>query len=112
MNDSCPSYGLKILPISCPAHPVCARDLCPLSELANEHPHIRQVLVVLGHVLLRERFTQRPLGDLVRYHICRIEQASGDADILASVWRAVRGYRKGFPMLGDHAVRPLMRVVK
>lgn len=67
---------------------------------------------MLGHVLLRERITQRPVGDLVRYHICRVEQVSGDADILASVWRVVRRYRKGFAMPADRAMQPLMRVVK
>lgn len=100
------------LPIPCPAHTVCARDLYPLSDLAREHPQIRQVLVVLGHVLLRERITQRPVGDLVRYHICRVEQVSGDADILARVWQVVRGYRSGLPLPRGQAAQPLMRVVK
>lgn len=67
---------------------------------------------MLGHVLLRERITQRPLGDLVRYHICRVEQVSGDADILARVWQVVRGYRRGISTPGDRATVSLMRVVK
>lgn len=83
-----------------------------MSDLAVKHPDIRQVLVVLGHVLLRERITQRPLADLVRYHICRVEQVCGDSEILARVRRVVKRYRKGISTPGVPVGPPLMRVVK
>lgn len=72
-------------------YPPCA--LVPLSDIAVECPELRSALIILGHVLLSERGMQRQYNDLVRYHICRIEQLSGDKKILERIWRAVELFR-------------------
>ena len=73
-------------------HFTCA--LTPLSDLAAGRPEIKQALIDLGHVLLSEKITRKPFGDLVCYHICRIEQLSGDRSIGEQVRRAVRRFRE------------------
>jgi len=95
-------------------YPPCA--LLPLSDIAVERPELRHALIILGHVLLSERGMQRRYNDLVRYHICRIEQLSGDQDILARVWHAVELFRGGrsAPDLmrpGRQINRPVLRVL-
>jgi len=73
-------------------HFACA--LTPLSDLAAGRPEIKQALIDLGHVLLCEKITRKPFGDLVCYHICRIEQLSGDRATGELVRRAVRRFRE------------------